>query len=223
MKESVLRIININQSSFTSQQAVSRKYPKEALAAVLNEETGELMEYRYLIADPKYRKIWKPAYGKEVGRLAQGVPGIVEDTNTFIFIYKIEVPSNGWKDVTYGRICDNYTPEKSDPYHIQLTVGGNLINILGDCGTPTADMLIVKLLLNSTILAKGAKFMTIDISNFYLNTPMERPKYMRLKISNMPNKIIEQHKLNEKVNPNGYVYVKIQKGMYGLRQAGSIA
>ena len=52
---------------------------------------------------------------------------------------------------------------------------------------------------------------------------MERPEYMRLKISDMPNNIIEQYKLNEKVKPNGYVYVKIQKVMYGLPQAGSIA
>ena len=64
---------------------------------------------------------------------------------------------------------------------------------------------------------------SIDISNFYLNTPMERPEYMQIKISNMPNNIIEQYKLNEKVNLNGYVYVKIQKGMYGLQQAGSIS
>ena len=65
--------------------------------------------------------------------------------------------------------------------------------------------------------------MTIGISNFYLNTPMEQPKYMQLKISNMPNNIIEQYKLNEKVNPNEYVYAKIQKGMYGIPQAGSTA
>ena len=65
--------------------------------------------------------------------------------------------------------------------------------------------------------------MTIDISNFYLNTPMERPEYMQLRISDMPNNITEQYKLNEKVNPNGYVYVKTQKGMYRLPQAGSIA
>ena len=94
-----------------------------------------------------------------------------------------------------------------------MTVGGNLINFPGDCGTPTADMLTVKLLINSTISTKGAKVMTIEISNFYLNTPMERPGYMRLKISDMPNNIIEQYKLNENLNPNGYVYVKTQKGM----------
>ena len=46
---------------------------------------------------------------------------------------------------------------------------------------------------------------------------------MRLKISDMPDNIIKQYKLNEKLNPNGYVYVKIQKGMCGLHQSGIIA
>ena len=55
------------------------------------------MEYRHLIADPKYRKIWKPAYFKEVSRLSQGVPGIVDGTNTFICKYKHEVPTDRWK------------------------------------------------------------------------------------------------------------------------------
>ena len=52
-QEAVLQMININQSSFTAHQAASRKYREEALEAVLNEETGDLIEYRHLIADPK--------------------------------------------------------------------------------------------------------------------------------------------------------------------------
>jgi hypothetical protein len=39
-------------------------------------------------------------------------------------------------------------------------------------GAPTANLLTIKLLLNSTISAAGAKFMTRDIQDFYLNTPM---------------------------------------------------
>jgi hypothetical protein len=37
------------------------------LHAVLNDETGELMEYRHLVSNPKYRDTWKNAYGKELG------------------------------------------------------------------------------------------------------------------------------------------------------------
>jgi hypothetical protein len=52
-------------------------------------------------------------------------------------------------------------------------MGGNFINYPGNCGTPTADLLTVKILLNSIISMPNAKFMTIDIKDFYLNTPMD--------------------------------------------------
>eukprot|EP00804_Cyclotella_cryptica_P025711 CCRYP_002912-RA/>CCRYP_002912-RA protein AED:0.45 eAED:0.45 QI:0/0/0/1/1/1/2/0/112 len=67
------------------------------------------------------------------------------------------VPQDRWKDVTYGRIVANFRPEKEDPYRIRLTVGGNRINYPGDCGTPTADMITVKILLNSVISTLNAK------------------------------------------------------------------
>ena len=86
------------------------------------------MEYCHLLANPKYRKTWSTAYGKELGRLAQGIPGVVEGTNTIVFIDKSQVPADRWKDVTYGQICANYCPEKDDPNQIQLTVGRDRIN-----------------------------------------------------------------------------------------------
>ena len=74
--------------------------------------------------------------------------------------------------MTYGRIVVNYCPKKSDPNRVRITIGGNHINYPGDCGTLTSKMLTVKLLLNSVISTKGAKFMSIEIKNLYLNTPM---------------------------------------------------
>ena len=58
--------------------------------------------------------------------------------------------------------------------------------------------------------------MTADISNFYLNTPLEQPEYIRLKLSNIPDKIIDQYKLCNKVTPEGYIYVEVSKDMYRL-------
>jgi hypothetical protein len=46
---------------------------------------------------------------------------------------------------------------------------------------------------------------------------------MRLKIEDMPDNIIEQYDLRAKATPDGYVYVRIEKGMYGLPNAGLIA
>ena len=61
--------------------------------------------------------------------------------------------------MTYGHIVVNYRPEKSDTNKVRLTVGGNCINYPGNYGMTTADMLTVKLLLNSFISTTGAKFM----------------------------------------------------------------
>ena len=49
---------------------------------------------------------------------------------------------------------------KTDPYQEQLVVGGDIINYPGDVGTPIADMLRVKILLNSVVSTPGAKFFT---------------------------------------------------------------
>ena len=68
-------------------------------------------------------------------------------------------------------------------------------------------MLTVKLLLNSVISTKGAKCMPIDIKNFYSNTPMSRYEYMRLKIAELPQDCINEHKLQNKETKDGYVYL----------------
>jgi hypothetical protein len=76
---------------------------------------------------------------------------------------------------------------------------------------PTADLLTVKLLIISIISTAGAKFMTMDIKDFYLNSPMMRYKYsMRLKLANMPVDVIKHYNLNEIATPDGHVYCEIQ-------------
>ena len=99
-------------------------------------------------------------------------------------------------------------------------MGGNLINYPDDCGTPTADLLTVKLLFNSIISTPHAKFMTIDIKDFYLNTPMERHEYFRMKLDLFPPDIVEEYGLHDKVDADGNVFCEVQQGMYGLPQAG---
>ena len=45
---------------------------------------------------------------------------------------------------------------------------------------------------------------------------------MRFNIDHIPTEIKQQYQLN-KIEKNGYVYVEIRKGMYGLPQAGILA
>ena len=48
----------------------SRKFPIEIIKAVLDEDTGEIMEYCGLMKNSKYRKLYAQSYTKELGRLA---------------------------------------------------------------------------------------------------------------------------------------------------------
>ena len=158
-----------------------------------------------------------------MGRLAQGLKGRVKGTNTIYFINKNQVPKDRWKYVTYGCICANDRPEKEDPYRIWITIGGDRINYNEDCGTPTAYLLAVKLLLNIIFYTAGPKFFTMDIKNFYLNTPLPRYEYFRFKISDMPDDFIKSYVLYQKATKEGYLYVECRRGMYGLPYAGLIA
>ena len=64
--------------------------------------------------------------------------------------------------------------------------------------------------------------MCADIANFYLNNPMDRYEYMKLPMEIIPEEIIQQYKLRN-LEYKGFVYMEIQKGMYGLPQEGKIA
>ncbi len=81
-------------------------------------------------------------------------------------------------------------------------------------------MLVVKILFNSVFSTCDARFMTIDIGNFYLMTTLKGPKFIRVKIDGLPKEIINEYKLCKKVNKTGIIYTEVTKGMYGLPQAG---
>jgi hypothetical protein len=77
------------------------------------------------------------------------------------------------------------TRKNDKPNRTRLVAGGNRVHYPGNAGTPTANLLTIKLLINSTISTTGAKFMTMDTKDFYLNTPMAQYEYMQLKLSGM--------------------------------------
>ena len=110
----------------TARQAASRKYPLEFLCeyanAVLDKETGELLEYRHLIKHPRLGPDWKHSSGNELGRLAQGLGDRVKGTNTIFFVNKNEVPQDRYKDVTYGKFVCMYHENKEEKNKTRLTV-----------------------------------------------------------------------------------------------------
>lgn len=167
---------------------------------------------------------WNRALSNEWGRLAQGNKYGVTATNTITFIFKkSEIPNNA--PITYASFVCNFRPLKSEPYRVRIVVGGDKLQYSEDAASPTTDLLETKILLNSTIsdASKGAKFLSADLKDFFLASPMKRPEFMKVHISKFLPDIIQQYNLNELKDEKGFVYIKIQKGMYRLKQAALLA
>ena len=84
-------------------------------------------------------------------------------------------------------------------------------------------MLVSPLLFYSVASTKGAQLMTMDISTFYPMKPLNRPEYIGIKLSDIPDEIINGYKLLGKATNDGSIYIEANKGMYGLPHAALIA
>jgi hypothetical protein len=118
-------------------------------------------------------------------------------------------------------VCE-VRPEKDDPDRTRITIGGSRICFPGDVGTNTASLELFKVLLNSVLSRKGARFSTINLKYFYLDTPMPDPEYVHIKITDIPAEFIEEYKLAG-TDQDGWIYFEIRRGCYGLPQAGILA
>jgi hypothetical protein len=67
-------------------------------------------------------------------------------------------------------------------------------------------MVSSKILWNSVISTKDARFAGTDIKNMYLEMPLDHVEYMKMPIALLPDDIIEYCQLQEKVL-DGYVYI----------------
>ncbi len=118
--------------------------------------------------------MWERSAANEFGRLTQGLKdGRVKGTYTIFFIKKEEVPKERIKDITYGSFTCDLKTNKAETHRTRLTAGGDRVNYPGNAGTPTVDMTLFKILLNSIISTKGTRYVMIDIKDFYLNMPMQ--------------------------------------------------
>ena len=125
---------------------------------------GNRMSMDNLLAGPD-SAIWERSLSNEWGRLASGNKYGTKGTKTIAFISRSEVPHG--RDVTYATFVCDFKPLKKEQYRVRITVGGDRLHCPDDTGSPAANLLETKLLLNSTIsdVSHGARFFTCDITN----------------------------------------------------------
>ena len=85
----------------------------------------------------------------EWGRLAQGNDHGVRSTHTTDFIQQHDVPAG--RDVTYATYVLDYQQLKDKPHIVRITVGGNRLPYPDDAGSPAANLMETKIMINSAI------------------------------------------------------------------------
>ena len=56
--------------------------------------------------------------------------------------------------------------------------------------------------------------MTGKVKNFYLMTSLKQKEYVKLKLTGIPQEIINEYKLWNKAVPDGHMYIEVNKGKY---------
>ena len=145
------------------------------------------------------------------------------DSGTIRPIHRAEQPPERRRDTTY------YNPKPKQKraddgtitYRIRGTIGGDKINYPGATTAQTAAMPVFKALLHSTI-STDASWMTLDIRDYYLGTNLPRPEYVRIHTKFIPTTALDLYSLYSYITDNSILF-EVNKGMYGLPQAGLLA
>jgi hypothetical protein len=177
------------------------------------------MHYKDLMKDAILGPLFEIGLSNVLSRIYQGIRDVA-GTNTALFIDLSSIPKD--RKITYGKLVCDFKPNKTEKHRVGLTVGGDRLDYSGDTATSTADITTFKILINSTLSTTKAKMMMTHITKYYLGTPFPTYEYMILPLTILPQDIIEKYDLKH-LAVNGWVYLEIRKGMYGLKQAGLLA
>ena len=69
---------------------------------------------------------------------------------------------------------------------------GNRVVYAGNVVTKTAYLDQCKLVMNSVLSRKGAKFIRYDICNYYLSIPLDYPEYVKIKLTDILQEFINE-------------------------------
>ena len=72
------------------------------------------------------------------------------------------------------------------------------------------------------MISEDAKWTTIDLTDFYLGTPLPHPEYIWIPTSMIPERVVKFYNLTQFVNSKA-IYFSVHRTHYGLPQAGALS
>ena len=93
-----------------------------------------------------------------VGKGPNGEGKRIEGTNTFFVIKFEDIPKDRINEICYTSVVCEVRPGKKDPNRKIITICSTNVCYTGDVGTNTASLELFKLMINSVLSRKGAKY-----------------------------------------------------------------
>ena len=147
-------------------------------------------------------------------------------------ILRKDVPTDERRNITYYNRQVKEKPKTINnkihtEFRVRGTYGGNLPSYFGPVSTTSAEYATTKALWLSTLANvkhtdPNTRFVTMDLVDFYLGTPLDKPAYMRFQSSTFPQEIINEFDLSSFIS-NGEIIVSVHKCMYGHPAAGFLS
>ena len=106
------------------------------------------------------------AYAKASAKDKQLLENAPKAPTPFRVIRFKDIPRDQCKGITFTKVVCKFRPQKEDPNRTRITIMGNRVVYAGDAGTKNASLDLCKLMMNSVVSQKGAKFITYDIRNY---------------------------------------------------------
>jgi len=183
---------------------------------------GSALRYRRLTKSSHPESaIWWAASDRELVKA-------IEERHTFKPIFERDKPTDRLASYVNFQ-CKKKFPDETNPAlfdaRVRATYGGNLTDYTGDRSAHTSSMTDFKILLNKTVSMPNRKFVTADATDFYLiDNPLERPEYMRLKLSEVSPWAMEHFQFAKYAQPGAdTILLQVDNGIYGLPQSGILA
>ena len=132
------------------------------------------------------------------------------------------IPHNRRKEICHTSAMCEVIANKDDLNYNRITMALNCVSCPGAVATPTGSLELLNLIINSTLSCTGARFAFFDINFFNLDNPMDRSEYAGIKMSVIPQEIIDEYNLLD-YEHNGWLYFEIVRVCYGLPQYGRLA
>lgn len=86
-------------------------------------------------------------------------------------------------------------------------MGNFITDYTGKISIETVGLKLIKVHLNSVLSTEKSKYMTIAISNIYLNTPLDCFEYICMPPTNIPQDIIDKYNFYNIVTPHRWIYI----------------